>query len=45
MVGFEGIGLQHLYLIASASAELPLHSGDALHTMSLQLQEKLESLE
>ena len=40
-----GIGLQHLLLAASASADLPLHSGDALHTMSLQLQEKLESLE
>jgi geranylgeranyl pyrophosphate synthase len=40
-----GIGLQHLSLAASASAELPLRSGDALHTMSLQLQEKLESLE
>ena len=39
-----GIGLQHLLMAASASAELPLHSGDALHTMSLQLQEKLESL-
>jgi geranylgeranyl pyrophosphate synthase len=40
-----GIGLQHLSLAASASANLPLHSGDALHTLSLQLQEKLESLE
>ena len=40
-----GIGLQHLSLAASASAELPQHSGGALHTMSLQLQEKLESLE
>ena len=40
-----GIGMQHLSLAASASAGLPLHSGDALHTMSLQLQEKLESLE
>jgi geranylgeranyl pyrophosphate synthase len=40
-----GIGLQHLSLAASASAGLPLRSGDALHTMSLQLQEKLESLE
>jgi geranylgeranyl pyrophosphate synthase len=40
-----GIGLQHLSLAAVTSANLPLHSGDALHTMSLQLQEKLESLE
>jgi geranylgeranyl pyrophosphate synthase len=39
------IGLQHLLMAASASIDLPLHSGDALHTMSLQLQEKLESLE
>jgi len=40
-----GVGLQHLSVAVSASAELPLHSGDALHTMSLQLQERLESLE
>jgi len=39
-----GIGLQHLSLAVSASAELPFYSGGALHTMSLQLQEKLESL-
>jgi geranylgeranyl pyrophosphate synthase len=40
-----GIGLQHLSLAAAASANLPLHSGDALLTLSLRLQEKLESLE
>jgi geranylgeranyl pyrophosphate synthase len=40
-----GIGLHHLSLAASASAGLPLRSGDALHTMSMQLHEKLEILE
>ena len=39
------IGLDHLSLAASVSAELPLHSGDALHAMCLQLQDELEYLE
>lgn len=39
------IGLQHLSLAASASADLPLNSGGALHAMSLQLQDELERLE
>jgi len=45
MVVLERIGLQHLLLASSASADLPLHSDGALHTMALLLQEKLESLE
>jgi len=39
------IGLHHLLLAASASTGLPLHSGGALHTMAMQLHEKLRNLE
>ena len=38
------MGLQHLSLAASASADLPLNSGGALHAMSLQLKDELECL-
>lgn len=39
------IGLQHLSLAASACTDLPLHSGDALHAMCLQLHDELECFE
>ncbi|AMM25971.1 polyprenyl synthetase family protein [Variovorax sp. PAMC 28711] len=39
------IGLQHLQLAASASAELPFHAGGALHTIAMQFHEKLRAIE
>ena len=39
------IGLQHLLLAASASIDLPFQSGGALHTMAMQLHEKLRTLQ
>ena len=39
------IGLQHLLQAASASTGLPFHSGGALHTMAVQLHEKLRYLQ
>lgn len=39
------IGLQHLLRAASASASLPLHSGDALQAMATQMYKKLENLQ
>lgn len=39
------IGSQHLLQAASDSAGLPFHSGDALHTMAMQLHDKLRSLQ
>jgi geranylgeranyl pyrophosphate synthase len=39
------IAKQHLLAAASASSSLPLLSGGALHTMSLQLHNKLRDLE
>ena len=39
------MAFQHLSLAASACADLPLHSGDALHAMCLKLQDELECLE
>jgi len=38
------IGLQHLLLAASASTALPSLSGGALHSMAMQLHEKLRNL-
>lgn len=38
------IGLQHLSQAALASTSLPFHSGAALHTMAMQLHEKLRYL-
>jgi geranylgeranyl pyrophosphate synthase len=37
------IGLQHLLQAASSSTSLPLQSGTAIHTMAMQLHEKLRS--
>lgn len=39
------IGLHRLALAASASTALPLHAGGALHTMAMQLHEKLGALQ